>query len=194
MLIKRDTLDGISEGRITLAFRRWKRPTVRTGGTLLTPIGHLAIESVEPVRLKDISTTEAVAASFSDIDSLQTQLAYRSSGTLYRIRFRLTGPDPRIALRERIPDENELTKLATRLSRWDRTATAGPWTRAYLTLIEKNPGIRAGDLANEIGVGKDRFKPNVRRLKGLGLTESLKVGYCLSPRGKALMAFLSSPR
>jgi hypothetical protein len=31
---------------------------------------------------------------------------------------------------------------------------------------------------------KQRFKTNVRKLKELGLTESLEVGYRLSPRGK----------
>ena len=32
---------------------------------------------------------------------------------------------------------------------------------------------------------KLKFKSNVRRLKALGLTESLEVGYRLSPRGQA---------
>ena len=31
------------------------------------------------------------------------------------------------------------------------------------------------------------FKLNVRKLKALGLTESLEVGYRLSPRGKSLL-------
>jgi hypothetical protein len=34
------------------------------------------------------------------------------------------------------------------------------------------------------------FKTDVRKLKGLGLTESLEVGYRLSPRGVALLAAL----
>ena len=38
-------------------------------------------------------------------------------------------------------------------------------------------------------VGQERlvFKQNVRKLKTLGLTESLEVGYRLSPRGMALL-------
>ena len=32
-----------------------------------------------------------------------------------------------------------------------------------------------------------RFKERVRRLKALGLTESLEVGYRLSPRGQAFL-------
>lgn len=34
---------------------------------------------------------------------------------------------------------------------------------------------------------RTRFKTNVRKLKGLGLTESLKIGYRLSPRGEAVL-------
>ena len=41
-----------------------------------------------------------------------------------------------------------------------------------------------------MAVGRDTlaFKANVRKLKGLGLTESLAVGYRLSPRGVAVLA------
>lgn len=48
-----------------------------------------------------------------------------------------------------------------------------------------DPGRRAADLAEEAGVDKAWFKQNVRKLKALGLTESLEVGYRLSPRGRA---------
>ena len=34
------------------------------------------------------------------------------------------------------------------------------------------------------------FKRDVRKLKALGLTESLEVGYRLSPRGRAWLAIL----
>jgi len=44
MLIKRDILERIAGRKVDLAFRRWKRPTVKTGGRLRTEIGELAIE------------------------------------------------------------------------------------------------------------------------------------------------------
>ena len=37
MLLDRRTLDGIASGEIDSAFRRWKRPSVRSGGTLRSP-------------------------------------------------------------------------------------------------------------------------------------------------------------
>lgn len=65
---------------------------------------------------------------------------------------------------------------------------SGAWTRATLKAIVKKPGTRAGYLAMSVGLDTPTFKRNVRKLKGLGLTESLETGYRLSPRGKAFMA------
>ncbi len=43
-------------------------------------------------------------------------------------------------------------------------------------------------LAAQAGLPRLDFKANVRKLKALGLTESLPVGYRLSPRGKRVLA------
>ncbi len=50
-------------------------------------------------------------------------------------------------------------------------------------IIEANPARRAPDLAAELGRDTASFKRDVRKLKELGLTESLEIGYRLSPRG-----------
>jgi hypothetical protein len=44
VLLRREVLDGIVRGDIDLVFRRWTKPTVRTGGSLLTPAGLLHID------------------------------------------------------------------------------------------------------------------------------------------------------
>jgi hypothetical protein len=54
-----------------------------------------------------------------------------------------------------------------------------------LELIAENPGVRAPDLAARMGRETLPFKRDVRKLKELGLTESLEVGYRLSPHGRA---------
>ena len=56
------------------------------------------------------------------------------------------------------------------------------------------PGSRAADLARQLGRDKDWLKVHIRQLKELGLTESLEVGYRLSPRGEALLAHLRRER
>jgi ribosomal protein S19E (S16A) len=47
--------------------------------------------------------------------------------------------------------------------------------------------VRAADLAASVGRDKPSFKLDVRKLKELGLTESLEVGYRLSPQGRAVL-------
>ena len=57
-----------------------------------------------------------------------------------------------------------------------------------LGVIAERPATRAPDLAVELGRETAPFKADVRKLKELGLTESLERGYRLSPRGRAYLA------
>lgn len=59
---------------------------------------------------------------------------------------------------------------------------------ATLQSIADRPATRAAELAAETGRPKAKFKTDVRKLKELGLTESLDIGYRLSPRGRAFLA------
>jgi hypothetical protein len=56
-----------------------------------------------------------------------------------------------------------------------------------LDLIASRPGVRAPDLAASMARETLPFKRDVRKLKELGLTVSLKIGYRLSPRGQAYL-------
>lgn len=185
MLFRRRVLERIAAGEITLAFRRWRRPTVRAGGRLRTPAGELAIGAVGVIEGQDITDEDARLAGYPDRARLLDELG-RGEGRLYRIAFRLAGPDPRLALRTQ--DElsaRELAVIAGRLARLDRME---PWTWDTLALIAAYPCVRAEDLAGRQGLEKAKFKGRVRKLKELGLTESLAVGYRLSPRGAAVLA------
>ena len=147
----------------------------------------LVVETVDVVSLEAITESEAMAAGFSSLASLRSKLLQRAEGEVYRVRRSWADPDPRIALRENIPEGTELDLLLRRLASLDARAGSGPWTRPTLGLIHEKSGERAAGLAEEMGMDKPAFKANVRKLKGLGLTESLKVGY-LSPRGEAVLA------
>jgi hypothetical protein len=186
MLFRLETLRRIEAGEVTLAFRRWRRPTVRAGGTLRTRAGVLAIESVEPVDEDTISEADARRAGAPDRQTLLRGL--RPEGTLYRVAFHVKGPDPRIALRERSDlSPEERAAIDARLARLDTASRHGPWTGRVLQLIADNPERRAPELAAELGRETAPFKTDVRKLKELGLTESLMVGYRLSPRGRAYL-------
>ncbi len=185
MLLNRCALDGIATGEIDLAFRRWKRPTVRAGGTLRTRAGVLSIDSVEPTSQRLISAEDASRAGFASRAELLRSL--RPEGRLYRIEFHRIGDDPRAVLRERSEiTDRERAELDARLDRMDRSR-GEPWTRRLLELIADRPETLAADLAAYLGMEKLPFKRDVRKLKELGLTESLLVGYRLSPRGRAYL-------
>ena len=190
MLLPKRVWAGVADGSVTVAFRYWKRRTVKGGGTLHSPVGVLAIDSVERIALRAITPGEARAAGYESRAGLVADLAkHRAPGTaLYRIAFHYQGEDPRRALRE---DDHlgpaELEQVRSRLARLDRASSHGPWTKDVLELIRDNPGTLAADLAARRGLEKLPFKADVRKLKALGLTESLRVGYRLSPRGRAVL-------
>jgi hypothetical protein len=187
VLLDRDTLRQIAGGTVTLAFRRWRRPTVRSGGTLLTALGQLQIRTVSIVRIDRITSEEAARAGYDSKNELLAELNRRGDGEVYRIEFGAIGADPRIALRDAALDERQIADLRKRLDRLDAASPDGPWTLKALEAIRDHPGLRAGDLCRLVGQDRARFKPNVRKLKTLGLTISLEVGYRLSPRGEALL-------
>jgi hypothetical protein len=190
VLFPKRVWEGLADGSVTVAFRCWKRPTVKSGGTQMTPVGVLRIEGVERVGMRSITLADARAAGYDSRAALMKDLArYRTPGTaLYRIAFRYAGEDPRRALREVDQlDDREHEEIRERLARLDRSSRHGPWTRAVLELIRDNPETLAADLAQRRGRERLDFKADVRKLKALGLTESLRVGYRLSPRGRAVL-------
>lgn len=193
MLFRSEFLEGIRHGDITLAFRRWRRPSVQAGGTLLTPVGQLSIQSVDQVALETISIAEANRAGYTSKEVLLDELRARTGGEVYRIELGPLRPDPRIALcmKEEVT-EAEVQALRIRLSRLDSRGPNGAWTCRTLEVLKNHLGIRAADVCELVGQDKEHFKINVRKLKNLGLTESLRTGYRLAPRGEALLRILRS--
>ena len=190
MLFKQTILTRVRAGEVSVAFRRWTKPSVKVGGYLVTSIGRLAIDEVCPVQEAEITEAAARLAGEASRADLMAALA-KGRGELYRIAFHLAGEDPRIALR----DQGRLSTadraaLKQRLARMDAGA---PWTDRFMALIAAYPGRRAGDLAVMAGLERLEFKARVRRLKALGLTISLETGYRLSPRGEALRGEASAP-
>lgn len=154
----------------------------------MLPIGQLRIVEVRQIAEDDITDEDARRAGYASREVLRQELLDRE-GTLYRIELGALGPDPRIALRERASlSDGELAGINAKLAKLDANAPGGPWTRRVLELIRDNPAVRAGDLCEEVRMERLHFKAYVRKLKALGLTESLDVGYRLSPRGEAVLS------
>lgn len=189
MLIKNVVLDDIKAGKISLIFRRWKKAGVKAGGTQMTQRGVLAIDSVDVVTERNITHEDAIAAGFASKKELLAQLIERDEPTeTYRIAVRFAGDDPRKVLRELAElSPDEIAEIIAKLRKLDFGSKRGPWTQTYLQMIHDQPNTHAAILAEQIGLDIPRFKPWVRKLKALGLTESLRPGYRLSPRGQKVL-------
>lgn len=192
MLFRREVLEGIVAGRIDRVFRVWAVPRVKAGSTQRTWAGIVVIDSVTAVSPDEITEEDARHSGFADRAALLTALSKSTKeGGYHRVMLHLGGPDPEAELRQNADlTDQELAEIKARLDAIDARSQHGPWTREVLRLIEERPGLRAQDLADHLGRDKLPFKADVRRLKALGLTESLETGYRLSPRGKALAPHL----
>ena len=184
MLISPATAQGIAEGSVTLAVRRWDRPRVRPGGTQRTAAGVVRFDTVEPVDPASLTEDDAARAGVSSLAALQKLLDRRDGA-----HRKGPVPLPPRKLGASLgtgPGNDERRTVDRRLDRLD-AARGTPWTRQVLALIAERPGVRAPDLAASLGRETQPFKIDVRKLTELGLTRSLAVGYEISPRGRAYL-------
>jgi len=186
MLFNAATLNGLVEGRVSCTFRRWTAVRPKVGSLFTTRVGMVRVTSIEPVAEDELTEADAERGGYRDLTAL-LKLGAGQEGQLYRIGIELAGPDPRIALRaaDRLT-EVDVRALDAKLARMD-AASDVPWTHRTLEQIRRSPGVVSTTLAAEVGQERQFYKIRVRRLKALGLTESLEVGYRLSPRGTAYL-------
>jgi hypothetical protein len=189
MLFEQRFWEPIARGEVTVTFRRWKRRQAIAGHRYRTARAIIEADAVDVVTIDDITDDDARAGGYDDRGALIADLRGTPDLDLYRIRFHVVDePDPRAELAaDAALTAADRAEIDRRLDRLDQASGHGPWTRATLRLIARMPAIRAGDLADEVGRERLPFKTDVRKLKNLGLTISLGVGYELSPRGQAYL-------
>lgn len=191
MIIRQKQLEGIKKGTISLAFRRWTRPSVRKGTLLKTAIGQVEILNIEVIDVVSIREDDAHKAGFETRDELLASLADNNAGNVYRIGVRYHSPDPRINLRNQIPsDKTDFEIIRKKLQRLDKANAGGPWTSGVLHAIQSNPRTVSTELAKQLGYERMWLKTQICKLKNLGLTISHDVGYEISPLGKAVLKYL----
>lgn len=189
MLIEARLHRGIRDGSITVMFRRWKRRQVTAGNTYRTAAGRVVVDEVTEVAPSRIRSADARAAGYPSVAAAVADLRGTPGDPVFLLRLHLAeDDDPRAALAATAELSTEdIAEITRRLTRLDDASTHGPWTDETLVIIQRRPAVRAGDLATELGREMLPFKVDVRKLKNLGLTLSLEVGYRLSPRGEAYL-------
>ena len=185
----------IVDGSVTVTFRRWRRRQVVTGHRYRT--GHRivgrqmievdAVEVIDPARSRTPTpggpgTPTPTPCGPSCVVTTSCRCTGSSS-------IGSTSPTPRSVLAasdDLSPaDRAEIDRRLDRLDRGGRPRTLDPGRCSRSS--PSGPGRRAADLAAGFGRETLPFKTDVRKLKNLGLTESLEVGYRLSPWGEAYL-------
>ncbi|MFA4082518.1 hypothetical protein [Mycobacteroides salmoniphilum] len=202
---------GIHDGTISVAYRRWKRPQVKVGGryrvgsdrirsravglrvsgSSMTEFDFIEVDAVDEIAAHDIEDADALLAGYPSAAAARSDVGASGADPLYRLVFRkIAMADPRATLASSaVLSADDVANIDARLDRMDRSATAGPWTREVLREIARRPEVRAKDLESCLRwPDVATFKVHVRKLKNLGLTLSLPVGYRLSPRGERYLA------
>ena len=195
MLFSIDAHAGVASGEITVTFRRWTRAQVKVGGHYKVGDAVLEVDAVDQVRVRDISDDDIPRAGEADRAALHARLKrgtkhpVTDDEIVWRIAFHPTGLTDARTLLAASSDltDDDVAVINRSLDRLDRAAAGGPWTRAVLALIDERPGVVSTELAAIRGMERAPFKLDVRKLKKLGLTDSLEVGYRLSPRGRAFL-------
>ena len=177
----------IRAGTVTVSFRNWRRPHAKVDGIYrLRPSGAVRVTDVRAVRLGEVDAADAFRAGFASAEALAAFLKLPVGATVTRVEFELAD-DAQL----RRPPTLSVEQALARLNATDRRSAA-PWTASALLLIRANPGTRAGDLAPALGWETPKFKANVRKLKALGLTQSLETGYRLTDLGERVAAALAT--
>ncbi|MDQ1202893.1 ASCH domain-containing protein [Rhodococcus sp. SORGH_AS_0303] len=194
MLIRLAIAEAIATGTIRVQYRRWAKRRVKAGTWIHTPAGVVVVDSITECDPESLTDDDARAAGESSISALRKGFRGADGDPVWRVEVSFGGEDPRVGLRaDDDLSDDDVAMVTTKLDRMEERADA-PWAWRTLELIRERPAVLAADLGAVLGLERDVFKPRVRRLKALGLTESLKVGYRLSPRGEKLLDIRRSDR
>lgn len=178
--------DAIRAGEVSVTFRNWRRPHAKVGGVYrLRPDGAVQVTGVRTVRLAKVRAADAARAGFEDVAGLARSLKLPLTAEVTRVDFELTD-ESSLNRPPTVTAEEALARLAATDQR-----SAMPWTSAVLRLVEAHPATSAANLAAAMNWETRRFKANVRKLKALGLTQSLQTGYRLTDRGSQVIALLA---
>ncbi len=188
MLFDMQFRKGVRSGAVTLTFRAWKRRQAKPGAThRLFGDTLIRITAVDVVRLATIDDGQATKAGFADRESLLAYLRAGPGGNLndeaevYRVAFAYAGD---IEDTPAVFTEADVERALARLADVDRRSNHGPWTHEALELVATMPATLAARLAAKAGRDVPKFKADVRKLKYMGLTRSLEVGYELTELGE----------
>jgi hypothetical protein len=92
MVFTKRLREGIRRGRIRCSVRVWTRPHVKVGGRYQMDEGHIVVDSIEPIALRDVTYDLARESGFESIEDLLKIAKHGSGDKIYLIRFHYLRP------------------------------------------------------------------------------------------------------
>jgi hypothetical protein len=92
MMFAKRLRDGVRQGRITCSIRIWQRPHVKVGGLYPMDPGHVLIESIREIDLRDVTGDLARESGFDGAVDLLKVARHGRGSNVYLIRFRYIEP------------------------------------------------------------------------------------------------------
>jgi hypothetical protein len=91
--------DDVISGAITVSFRLWSRPKVKTGGRYRVGGGQIEVDSVELLPFAAITAADVRRTGEPDLETLRRRAAHAGpigdDTLLYRVEFHLVADPPR---------------------------------------------------------------------------------------------------
>jgi hypothetical protein len=92
MVFTKSLREGVRRGRIRTSIRIWTHPHVKVGGRYPMDDGHIVVDSIEPLRMRDITRDLARESGFATVKELLAVARHGKGRNVYLIRFHYLRP------------------------------------------------------------------------------------------------------
>jgi hypothetical protein len=92
MVFTKRLREGIRRGRIRCSVRIWTRLHVKVGGRYPMDDGHIVVDAITPIKLRDITRDLAQESGFDSVKELLSVAKHGRGRNVYLIRFHYLRP------------------------------------------------------------------------------------------------------
>jgi len=92
MVFAKPLRERVRRGRIRCSVRMWQRPHVKVGGRYPMDDGSIVVDSIDPIRLKDVTEDLARESGFDTVKDLLAIARHGRGRNVYLVRFHYLPP------------------------------------------------------------------------------------------------------
>jgi len=92
MMFMKGLREGVREGRITCSVRIWQKPHVKAGGIYPMEEGHIVVESIRQIAIRDVDGELARRSGFLGVVDLLKVAKHGPGQNVYLVEFQYLPP------------------------------------------------------------------------------------------------------